>query len=71
MSPLPVQNLTTASSDEAVKEAVSLSIEQCMSEPTPAGMTQSERRAQCAAIAYQYARDRTGKALSPHPLRRK
>jgi len=70
MSPLPVQNLTTASSDEAVKEAISLSIEQCMSEPIPQGMTPSERRAQCSAISYQYARDRTGKALSPHPLRR-
>ena len=68
--PLAVQNLTTASNDEAVKEAISLSIEQCMGEPIPQGMTQSERRAQCAAIAYSHARDRTGKALSPHPNRR-
>lgn len=68
--PLPVQALTTASSDEAIQEAISQSIAQCMGEPTPSGMTQSERQAQCAAIAYSHARERTGKALQPHPLRR-
>ena len=71
MSPLAVQGLTTASSDEAIQEAISQSIQQCMGEPIPSGMTVSERQAQCAAIAYQYARDKTGKPLQPHPQRRK
>ena len=63
MSPLPVQNLTTTSNDEAIKEAISESIRLCMEEPTPSGMSTEERQAQCAAIAYQYARDKTGKEL--------
>lgn len=71
MSPLPVQNLTTASSDEAIQEAISQSIAQCMGEPVPSGMTESERQAQCSAIAHQYARERTGKQLQPRQQGRK
>ena len=63
--PLPVQALTTQSSMEQIMEAISQSVGQCMDEPMPSGMTREERQAQCNAIAYSYARDRTGKPLAP------
>lgn len=37
MSPLPVESLTPDSPDDAVKEAVSQSIQKCMDEPIPPG----------------------------------
>ncbi len=51
--PLPVQNLNPNSTDEEIAEAVRASIEQCIDEGKDAK--------QCAAIAYRYARDLTGK----------
>ena len=54
--PLPVERLTAESHDPAVQEAISLSIEQCMKE---GGKSQEE----CAAMAYEMARDKTGKEL--------
>lgn len=53
--PLPVENLTPETPLQLVREAISQSIEICMNE----GKSQKE----CATIAYQYARDLTGKEL--------
>ena len=53
--PLPVQSLSKESTDPAVRDAISASIKKCMQE----GKSQKE----CAAIAYQYARELTGKEL--------
>lgn len=53
--PLAVEGLTPASSTEAIREAISASIKKCMAEGKP--------QDQCAAIAYDYARDKTGRAL--------
>lgn len=53
--PLAVENLTPQSSDADIREAISQSIEQCIKEGKP--------QDQCAAMAYQYARDKTGKPL--------
>ncbi len=52
---LPVENLTPESPLPTIREAISQSIEACMRE----GKSQKE----CAAIAYQYARDLTGQEL--------
>lgn len=54
--PLPVESLTTESSTEQVRDAISKSIEQCMQE---GGRTQRE----CAGMTYDIAKDKTGKAL--------
>lgn len=54
--PLPVDNLTPASGAQAVREAISKSIEQCVKE----GKSQKE----CAAMAYSIAREKSGKSLS-------
>ena len=56
MSPLPVESLTPKSPLPTIREAISQSVEMCMSE----GKSQKE----CAAIAYQYARELTGQDLS-------
>jgi len=53
--PLPVENLTPESSMDAIKQAISDSISQCMKE----GKDQKE----CAAMAYDMARRATGKSL--------
>ena len=55
--PLPVERLSDQSHNPSVEEAISASIEQCMRE---GGKTQAE----CAAIAYDIARGKTGKPLS-------
>lgn len=54
--PLQVESLTAESTTQAIRDAISASIEQCMRE---GGRTQE----QCAAIAYSYARDKTGQSL--------
>ena len=51
--PLPVEGLTAQSSPDAVREAISASISQCMSE---GGKDQD----QCIAIAHDIARQQTG-----------
>lgn len=61
--PLAVNSLTTSSSMDEITDAISASIETCMNEPTPSGMSRSERSAQCKAIAYDVARKKTGKEL--------
>ena len=54
--PLSVENLRPESSADAIQTAISSSIQTCMRE--------GERdQAQCAAIAYSIARDKTGKSL--------
>jgi len=53
--PLPVEGLTADSSPISIREAISKSIAQCIKE--------GKDQKQCAAIAYQYARDKTGKEI--------
>ena len=53
--PLAVEVLTPDSTTEAIRDAISKSIEQCVLE--------GKDQKQCAAIAYSQARDRTGKSL--------
>jgi len=53
--PLAVEGLTPESSLEAIRDAISKSIEQCINE--------GGEQKQCAAIAYSMARKATGKAL--------
>jgi len=55
--PLPVERLTPNSSERTIREAISQSIAQCLRE---GGRDQK----QCAAISYQYAREKTGKELN-------
>jgi len=63
--PLPVDNLTPGSSQEAINTAVSESIRQCMSEPIPEGtdVTDAGKQKWCAGKAYGIARQNTGKTL--------
>lgn len=51
--PLPVDGLTAQSSPDAVRDAISASISQCMSE---GGREQDE----CVAMAHEIARRQTG-----------
>jgi hypothetical protein len=53
VSPLPVDNLTPDSSPQAVKDAISASIAQCIKE--------GKDQKQCAGIAYSIAREKSGK----------
>ena len=53
--PLPTEALTRASSPDAVKQAVSESISQCM--------TEGKSRDQCVAISLESARRSTGRSL--------
>lgn len=55
--PLPVETLRSDSSDEEIRQKISQSIAQCMKEPN------DRSQEQCAAIAYRYAREKTGKSL--------
>ena len=55
--PLPVENLTKDSSIVSIREAISQTIAQCMKE---GGREQKE----CAGMAYDIARDKTGKSLN-------
>lgn len=55
MSPLAVENLTPESGADAIRQAISDSVAQCMRE----GKSQKE----CAGQAYGIARDKTGKPL--------
>jgi len=59
--PLAVESLTKDSSTQAVREAISQSIAQCVKE--------GKDQKQCAAIAYSYARDKTGKELGEGGIR--
>ena len=54
--PLAVEGLTPDSSTQAVREAISQSIEKCMQE---GGRTQKE----CAGMVYGMAKEATGKSL--------
>jgi len=53
--PLAVESLTPDSPITAIRGAISKSIEQCMDE--------GKEQKQCAAIAYDIAREKTGKEL--------
>ena len=54
--PLAAENLSPDSSSEEIQQAISDSIATCIRE--------GNDREQCAAIAYRYATDKTGKPLS-------
>lgn len=54
--PLQVDNLTPESSIVSVREAIGESIAQCLREG-------GREQKQCAAIAYDIAREKTGKEL--------
>ncbi len=54
--PLPTETLSRDSSPDIIREAVSASISQCMSEG-------GKSREQCVAIALDSARQRTGRGL--------
>lgn len=54
--PLPAENLTPESNAEAIRQAISDSIAQCMREG-------GRDQAQCAAMSYEMARKATGKSL--------
>jgi len=53
--PLAVESLTPASSTQSIRDAIASSIKKCMEEGKP--------QDQCAAIAYNYAREKTGREL--------
>jgi len=53
--PLAVDALTPDSGLDAIRQAISESIKQCIQE--------GKDQKQCAAIAYSIARDKTGQAL--------
>ena len=55
--PLAVDSLTAKSSPQAIQNAISQSIEQCMKEGT-------RSQKECAGMAYGIAREKTGKELS-------
>jgi len=55
--PLAVENLTPDSSIVSIREAISQTIKQCMDEG-------GREQKQCAAIAYDIAREKTGKSLN-------
>ena len=55
--PLSVERLTPESTHQAIQDAISESMSQCMKEAD--GRTQKE----CAGMIYGIARDKTGKAL--------
>lgn len=59
--PLAVEGLTPESDITAIRDSISKSIEKCMQE--------GKDQKQCAAIAYSYARDKTGRALDEGKLR--
>jgi len=54
--PLPVDNLTPDSAPQAVRDAISKSIAQCVKEGKP--------QKECAAMAYQIAREKSGQELT-------
>jgi len=53
---MPVDSLTPDSPTQAVREAISKSIQQCIRE--------GKDQKQCAAMSYQIARDKTGQPLN-------
>lgn len=61
--PLAVDQLTPDSNDKEVQDAISLSIEACMQEPTPAGEDIPNKQKWCAGKSYGIARQQTGKEL--------
>ena len=54
--PLPAENLSPDSSDEAIQKAISDSISRCMEEG-------GKDQAQCVAMAHEMARRSTGRSL--------
>lgn len=53
--PLAVDNLNEQSGQEQIREAISQSMQTCMNE--------GKEQKQCAAIAHDIAREKTGKSL--------
>ena len=64
--PLPVDNLSETSGDPQIQEAISASIDQCMTEPIPAGtdVTEALKQKWCAGKSYGIARTKTGRQLN-------
>lgn len=67
--PLPAERLTPDSPEGTVREAISQSIAQCMSEPIPEGYDVKDKQKWCAAQAYNMAREATGKSLGEGTIR--
>lgn len=63
---MAVDNLTPDSSTVAIRDAISASIQQCMTEPIPEGydVQESNKQKWCSGKVYGIARDKTGKSLN-------
>ena len=61
--PLVAQSLTDTSTDKEIQAAISASIAKCVEEGRP--------QDQCAAIAYRYAEEATGKTLGNKGVQQK
>ena len=59
--PLPVDRLTKDSTPQAIQDAISASIEQCMNEKTPEGYDVPNKQKWCAGKCYGIAKRNTGK----------
>lgn len=64
--PLAVESLSTDSPLTSIRQAISDSIEACMTEPIPEGydVQESNKQKWCAGKAYGIAREKTGKDLA-------
>jgi len=62
MSPMPVENLTKDSPPNAIRDAISASMEKCMHEKKDG--KSDDMMKECAGMIYSMARERTGKELS-------
>ncbi len=67
MSPLPVDNLTPDSDIPTIRKAISDSVAACMNEPSDDEA--SNKQQQCAATAFNIAREKTGQELSEGSIR--
>ena len=61
--PLAVDRLTPDSPLDAIQEAISQSIGQCMNEPIPEGTDAGNKQEYCAGKVHGIAREKTGQAL--------
>lgn len=57
-----MDNLTSASTEQQVQDAISSEIELCMNQPAPPGAEDQQKY--CAGKAYGMAREKTGKELN-------
>jgi len=57
-----MDNLSSASTEQQVQDAISAEIELCMNQPAPPGADSQQKY--CAGRAYGIAREKTGKELN-------